>query len=217
MLQLCLVPLVSFLLGLKRATQAEISELNEAGTTNVANGLAQIFYSGYLKLILPGIMEVINLLENDIDGQAARDIIEDHKLFIVIPKDCNCASTFAEVDPNIKFVSEAQARVMSRAGTQRRVYKTSIYKVVSDHGTFYCLMEFATPLLSILDMQTDPRFTFTREDKDQQVALFYKRLREILDRDERCKGKYHLVLTSDAREDLADVIGKEVLKSRLSI
>ena len=78
-------------------------------------------------------------------------------------------------------------------------------------------MDFATPLLSILDMQTDPRFTFTREDKDQQVALFYKRLREILDRDERCKGKYHLVLTSDAREDLADVIGKEVLKSRLSI
>ena len=122
MLQLCLVPLVSFLLGLKRATQAEISELNEAGTTNVANGLAQIFYSGYLKLILPGIMEVINLLENDIDGQAARDIIEDHKLFIVIPKDYNCASTFAEVDPNIKFVSEAQARVTSRAGTQRRVY-----------------------------------------------------------------------------------------------
>ena len=190
--------------------------MNEAGTKNVANGLAWSFYFGYLKLILPGIMEVINLSDNEIEGCAARDLVEDHKLFIIIPKDCNCASSFSEVDPNIKFVTEAHERIISRAGNQRRVYKNSIYKVMSGHGTFYCLMEYATPLLSMLEMQSDIRCSFTREDKDQQVVLFYRRLKEILDNDERCRGRYHLVLTSNARTDLADVMGKEILKSRHS-
>ena len=215
LLQLCLVPIVSYLLGLRRATQAEVSEMNEAATKNVASGLAWSFYFGYLKLILPGIMEVINLSDNEVDGQAARDLIVDHKLFIVIPKDCNCASSFAEVDPNIQFVSEAHERIISRAGNQRRVYKNSIYKVRSaTHGTFYCLMEYATPLLSMFDMQNDARCSFTREDKDQQVVLFYRQLKEILDNDERCKGRYHLVLTSNARTDLADVMASEIVKSR---
>lgn len=217
LVQICLVPLISYLLGLKKATPAELSEINEAATKNVADGLARSFYYGYLKLILPSLLETINLSDNEVDGYAVRDHIVDHKLFIVMPKDCKCTTNFADVDPNIQFVTEAQQKILSRAGNQRRVYKNSIYKVNSlIHGEFYCLMEYATPLLSMDAMQADPRCSFTEEDRDQQVVLFYKLLKEILDKDEQCKGKYHLVLTSNARADLADVIGSEILKSRLS-
>ena len=217
LIQICLVPLISYLLGLKQATPAELSQINEAATKNVADGLARSFYYGYLKLILPSLLETINLSDNEVDGYAVRDHIVDHKLFIVMPKDCKCTTNFADVDPNIQFVTEAQQKILSRAGNQRRVYKNSIYKVNSlIHGEFYCLMEYATPLLSMYDMEADPRCSFTKEDRDQQVVLFYKLLKEILDKDEQCKGKYHLVLTSNARTDLADVMGNEILKSRHS-
>ena len=217
-MQLWLAPLISYLLGLKTANQAEVSEMNEIATKNVADGLAWSFYYGYLKLIVPSIMEVINLSENEVDGLPVRDHINHHKLFIVIPKDCNCASNFAEVDRNIEFVSETHERIISRAGNQRRVYKNSIYKVRSSaNETFYCLMEYATPLLSMFEMQNDARCSFTREDRDNQVVLFYRRLKEILEKDERCRGKYHLVLTSNARTDLADIMAKEIMKSRSAV
>ena len=212
-----LIPLISYLLGLKKTTPVEFSEMSEAAAKNVADGLALGFYFGFLRLILPHLMEILNLSDNEVDGYPARDLIVDHKLFIVIPKECNCASSFSVVDPNIQYVAEAHQKTISRAGTVRRAYKNSIYKVNSPtHGVFYCLMEYATPLMSMFEMHADSRCNFTSEDRDQQVGMFYRRLKEILDNDERCRGRYHLVLTSNSRESLADVIAKEILKSRLS-
>ena len=208
------VPLLSYLLFLRQASPIELSDMSGTSTKNIADGLAWSFYFGYLKLILPSIMEVINLSENEVDGMPIRDHIEDHKLFIVIPKDCNCAGNFASVDPNIQFVSETHEKIISRAGNRRRVYKNSIYKVTSSKNeTFYCMMEYATPLLIMLDMERDPMCFLTREERDRQAVMFYTKLKGILEGDKYCRGKYHLVLASNTT-DLSDKMAKEILASR---
>ena len=215
LLQIWLVPLLSYALGLRKATQVEVSAINEEETKNVAGGLAWSFYFGYLKMILPSIKETINLTDNEIDDMALRDHIIDHKVFIIIPKDCNCFQNLADFDQNIQFVSQTHEQRISRAGIQMRVYKNSIYKItLSTKQTFYCLMEFATPLLSMYEMEKEPRCGFTTADKESQVTLFYKQLKMILEGDEKCRGRYHLVLLSSAKDGLADVMAKEIMLSR---
>ena len=76
------VPLVSYLIGLRTPTAAEKSQLNEAESNNVADGLAYIYYFGYLKLILPRLDETINETDVLIDGVHFRDKIAANKLFI---------------------------------------------------------------------------------------------------------------------------------------
>lgn len=215
LIHMLLIPLVYHVLGFTEATQVEFSEMNESQSKNVADGLAWSYYFGYLKLVLPDLHDTINRTDQEIDGVALRDHIEDHKMFIVIPKDCYCYKSFSEVDGRIEFVSSTANLEISRAGVQRRVYKQSVYKVQPSNGeTFYCLMEYATPLLSLFDMATERRSGFTEADKEQQADMFYRRLKEILDGDMACVGKYHIVLTSNANRNLADIMAQEIKRSR---
>ena len=215
LIHMLLIPLIYHVLGFTEATQVEFSEMNESQSKNVADGLAWSYYFGYLKLVLPDLHDTINRTDQEIDGVALRDHIEDHKMFIVIPKDCYCYESFNKVDERIEFVSSTADLEISRAGVQRRVYKQSVYKVQSSNGeTFYCLMEYATPLLSMFDMVKERRSGFTDADKEQQADMFYRRLKEILDGDMACIGKYHIVLTSNANRNLADIMAKEIMKSR---
>ena len=188
------VPLVSYLIGLRTPTAAEKSQLNEAESNNVADGLAYIYYFGYLKLILPRLDETINETDVLIDGVHFRDKIAANKLFIVLPKNCYCYESFDRMDPRITCIDNTKPLHISRAGVARRVYKNTIYKISTTEKQFYCLMEYATPLQSLYDMydmlKYDKNPDIESRELDQQAVQFVRRLSEILERDRNCDGKY---------------------------
>jgi len=209
------VPLFSYVTGLRSSTGSEISEKIESESKNVADGLAWSYYFGYLKLILPHLEKNIAQTTKEVDGKELCDHIQDKKVFIVIPKDCYCYSSFTDVDKRIKFVDNTHPHEVDRAGVQRRVYKNSVYKIEASSGKVYhCLMEYATPLMSLYDMALHQNSGIDVSWKEEQVVLFFKKLKEILESEPECRGKYHIVLTSDARNNLADTMEREIMAAR---
>ena len=217
LINIFLAPLFSFILGLHTPSAVEVSEMNENESKNLADGLAWSYYFGYLKLILPQLAATINNTATEVGGVAVRDHMPT-KLFIIIPKNCYCYDNFADVDSRITFIDSSATLEINRAGVQRRVYKNSIYKIsLQANEVFYCLMEYATPLQSLYDMGTHVNGGLTAENRDEQVVLFYKKLKEILDGDKECRGKYHMILTSDAGNQLADTVAREIKSERISM
>ena len=218
-------PLVSFLLDLRSPTAAEKSQLNEAESNNVADGLAWSYYFGYLKLVLPKLDETINGTELQIDGSWFRDIVADNpkttRLFIVLPKNCYCYDSFDKVDKRIIRIDSTKPLEIDRAGVARRVYKNTIYKVSAQRQTFHCLMEYATPLQSLYDMYMllgkSDMPSFDKKQLDLQVVQFVKKLKNILEGDPLCRGKYCLVTIGDAHDKLADVIVDEIMSETVSL
>ena len=217
-------PLISFLLDLRSPTAAEKSQLNEAESNNVADGLAWSYYFGYLKLVLPKLNETINGTDLQIGGSHFRDIVAENpkttRLFIVLPKNCFCYDSFDKVDSRITRIENTKPLQIDRAGVSRRIYKNTIYKVSAQGQTFYCLMEYATPLQSLYDMydmlrKSDVPRSDTKQI-DQQVVQFVKKLKNILEGDPLCRDKYCLVTVGDAHNNLADVIVDEIMNQRIS-
>ena len=216
-----LTPLLSYVMDLRTPTEAEKSQMSEAESSNVADGLAWSYYFGYLKLILPHLDETINKTDLKIDGGHFRDKVAANKLYIVLPKNCYCYESFDKMDPRITMIDSTQPLHISRAGVARRVYKNTIYQIAVGERKFHCLMEYATPLQSMYDMyrmlknEKNPRME--SKTLDQQVVQFVKKLNEILEDDPECRGKYQLVTVADAHEDLADTIVREIMDPQISI
>lgn len=221
------------LLSVKPPTKVEISDLNESQNKHVSDGLAWSYYFGYLTLILPrwdGIFErargdgfEIENDEADEEGEKTdiRDLITDKRLFIFLPKDGYCYDSFEKVDKRIKFIQTMPDQKIARGGVQERIYKNSLYRITMEDGRkIYVMMEYATPLLSMYDMSMESRAAFSEENREEQVVEFYSKLKEILDHDKECKGKFKLVLTSrGATEDkpkLADMILEAISETEVS-
>lgn len=202
-------------------SRAELSQVNETENKHVADGLAWSYYFGYLKLLLPGFDGMIADAVKprfQIDGENIRNIISCTKLLIVIPKDCYCYDTFSDIDKRIQYKTSMPEIRKTRGGVQERVYKNTLYEVqVTPNGKpLYVMMEYATPVLSMYDMCKHTKANFTEEDLSSQVQEFCKKLKEILDNDPNCVGKYELVLTKAAHENLADIINDTVKSVTMS-
>ncbi len=181
----------------------------------MADGLAWSYYFGYLKIILPHLEENIRKTTQEVDGKKLCDYIQNKKVFIVIPRDCYCDSKFDNVDNRIKFIGNTHSHLADRAGVQSRVYKNSVYEIKpSSDKVYHCLMEYAPPLMSLHEMANRQNPGLDVSWKEEQVVLFFKKLKEILESDPECRGKYHIVLTSDARNDLAGTMEREILAAR---
>lgn len=203
-----LTPLASYITGLRSSTPSAIYDDNESEGKNLADGLAWSYYTGYLKLILPQIERTINLTTEN-------NLIQDRQVFIVIPKNCQCHSSFSEVDPHVEFFVKTFPLKINRGGIQKRVYENNVYRIKSSSGkVYYCIMEYATPLMCLYDMAKIENSGLDAKDKEKQVLLFVEKLRKILESDPDCSGKYHLVFLSDTHEHLADTMEREITSAR---
>ncbi|XP_066910404.1 stimulator of interferon genes protein 2-like [Clytia hemisphaerica] len=215
---------ITFILSLDvlHLSKAEISHLNETKNQHVADGLAWSYYFGYLKLILPRFPEMINLAHSEddtfkADGVDLRDQLSSEKLFIIIPKNCYTHAQLGQFDDRIcRDGFSTPEFKYTRAGVKERSYKNTAWRIdYPGEESLYVLMEYATPCLSMHDMMLHARSQFDEEDLEAQVKEFSIKLQSILDSDEKCKGRYHLILCGDIRhQKLGDLIKEAVQKER---
>lgn len=219
-LNIAIVPTFGYLVGIKSATEVEISDMKEKDNKNLADGLAWSYYFGYLKLVLPHIQKQV-----DKSNQELREKIYPLKLLILLPKDCYCYKSLSECDDRIQSHTNLPPLAINRAGVQKRQYHSTIYKISISKddnqsvnmnqyaGEYYCLVEYATPLLSLYDMSKHPKAGFSEEERLEQVQIFVNKLTEILDDDPECKGKFQLIplaSTGCIGNDLAIVIVRSI-------
>ncbi|XP_068708910.1 stimulator of interferon genes protein 2-like [Montipora foliosa] len=184
----------------------EVSQINERENKNVADGLAWSYYFGYLKLVLP-------VLEDQISkSDKYRFKITKKKLFILLPKSCYTYKTIDKADPRVISDGNLPASERNRGGILKRVYMHTVHRVEMPlpdgdvEEPYYIILEYATPLMTLYDMSRNAEAGLSREQRDKQVVLFTRKLKEILDSCEECKGKYELVPISGELGQIADVL-----------
>lgn len=210
-LNIGVVPLALYLIGLRELSPIEVSELNERENKNVADGLAWSYYYGYLKLVLPHLEEQINKSEQH------RYKIKVQKVFILLPKNCSFPANgrISEADDRIKTYGPLPELKITRGGIHDRSYKHTVHRIEmpkrggDEVEEYYCIVEYATPLMTLYDMSNNREAALTREEKEQQCMVFIRKLGEILDSDPKCRGKCELVTMSGevgTGRDIADIL-----------
>lgn len=201
--------------------KAEISHMNETENKHVADGLAWSYYFGYLKLMLPALDQMVSEAVQDngyaVENCDLRDKLAASKVFIVIPKNCYTYASFNDADKRIDFACSMPPQKKARGGVQERIYKNTVWKikVTENEEPLYVLMEYATPCLSMYDMQKSRKAHFTEDDLEAQVKEFSIKLQSILDDDPDCTDKFQIVLCGDIKDQrLADVINDAIRNER---
>ncbi|KAI3351990.1 hypothetical protein L3Q82_020812 [Scortum barcoo] len=199
-------------LGVLGPSEVEVSDICEGRKMNVAHGLAWSFYLGYLRLVLPH-------LENSITAFCATHRASGHwgrgsrKLLILIPLNANISHKLEDEDDNIKFYDNLPNNEIDRAGVRGRVYRHSVYRVLDEHGKDRdCVVEYATPLLTLYSMSQESSAGFGEPERRQQVLLFYRTLQDILEHSLECRNRYKLILLNDEHEDDPHFLSKAILR-----
>ncbi|XP_074613458.1 stimulator of interferon genes protein 2-like [Acropora palmata] len=202
------VSLLSFIVGCREPSIVEVSQINERENKNVADGLAWSYYFGYLKLVLPKLDEQIGKSED------YRYEVSRRKLYILLPKNCYTFETIDKADPRVTIAGNLEPYEMNRAGILKRVYRHTVHKIemLRPDGSvdkYHLVLEYATPLMSLYDMSVNTEAGLSREERDEQVVLFIRKLKEILDKCPECKNKYELVPIGDNNQ-IADVLVQKI-------
>ncbi|KAK1138233.1 stimulator of interferon genes protein isoform X1, partial [Acipenser oxyrinchus oxyrinchus] len=180
----------------------EISAICENRKMNVAHGLAWSFYIGYLKLVLPSKCVLFPSIYISLPSCLISDT---WKLHILMPLSCTIPDKLEDEDSNIEFLDNLPDIVIDRAGVRRRVYKHSLY------APHHCVLECATPLLSLYEMSKESSAEFSTEDRLEQAKLFYRTLKDILDNSRDCRNSYRFIMYDEAAED-PHFLSKVILK-----
>ncbi|XP_042349130.1 stimulator of interferon genes protein [Plectropomus leopardus] len=200
-------------LGLLGPSEVEVSDICEGRKMNVAHGLAWSFYLGYLRLVLPCLEASIATFR--ITHQASRTSWGrgSRKLLILIPLNANISHKLEEEDDHIHFIDNLPNTEIDRAGVRGRVYKHSVYSVLNEQGKAHeCVVEYATPLLTMYNMSQESSAGFGEPKRRQQVLLFYRTLQDILEHSLECRNRYKLILLNDEHEDDPHFLSKAILR-----
>ncbi|XP_041079619.1 stimulator of interferon genes protein isoform X2 [Polyodon spathula] len=194
-------------------TAVEISTICENRKMNVAHGLAWSFYIGYLKLVLPKLKDSIQIF-CDKNKNSILKCKDTWKLHILMPLSCTIPDKLEDEDSNIVFLENLPDIVIDRAGVRTRVYKHSLYAIYDDaKRPHHCVLEYATPLLSLYGMSNESLAEFSREDRLEQAKLFYRTLKDILDNSRDCRNSYRFIMYDDSQAaGDPHFLSKEILK-----
>ncbi|XP_076143694.1 stimulator of interferon genes protein isoform X2 [Alosa pseudoharengus] len=201
--------------GLLAPSAVEISEICESHRMNVAHGLAWSFYLGYLKLVLPSLEARVEQYNKQL-GHAAEGTLTGpwaSRLHILLPLNASVSARLEDDDPRVRFRESLPTVEMDRAGVRNRVYKNSVYSVVDANGQVYnCILESATPLMTMYQMSQESTAAFGLSERRQQVLLFYRTLQSILDSSLECRNRYRLILLDDAHAGEDHFLSTEILR-----
>ncbi|MFT7810013.1 stimulator of interferon genes protein [Arapaima gigas] len=201
--------------GVLGPVPAEVSQICEQRKTDVACGLAWSFYTGYLKLVLPRLGASIEEYHAQNRNRNILTHRDSWRIHILVPLSASVSDQLEDMDQRIQFYDNLPEMVIDRAGVRRRVYKHSVHAVYDDKGqAHYCVVEYATPLHTLHQMSHDSSVGFGVKERYQQVLLFYRTLKEILDNSPECRNRYQLILLDDDSDTDPDphFLSKELLK-----
>ncbi|KAM7418112.1 hypothetical protein PAMA_017652 [Pampus argenteus] len=209
----CLYALLKSL-GVLGPSEVEVSDICEGRKMNVAHGLAWSFYLGYLRLVLPRLEDSIatframHQASGPFWGRGSR------RLLILIPLNANISHKLEDEDDNINFYDNLPNNEIDRAGVRGRVYKHSVYRVLDEHGkqAHECVVEYATPLLTLYNMSQESSAGFGEAERRQQVLLFYRTLQDILEHSLECRNRFKLILLNDEEVDDPHFLSKAILR-----
>ncbi|XP_021415347.2 stimulator of interferon genes protein-like [Oncorhynchus mykiss] len=200
-------------LGVLGPSEVEVSEICEERKMNVAHGLAWSFHLGYLNLVLPRLEgSIAEFRASHTAGPF--ETRGSRKLLILLPLNANIAQKLEDEDTNIRFYDNLPNTEINRAGVRGRVYKHSVYSLLDENRqAHHCVVEYATPLLTLYKMSQESSAGFGERDRREQVLLFYRTLQDILDRSLECRNRYRLILLNDEHEDDPHFLSKAILKN----
>ncbi|XP_072292253.1 stimulator of interferon genes protein [Eucyclogobius newberryi] len=215
LLWLCAVFYATFRsLGLTAPSEVELSDICETRRMNVAHGLAWSFYLGYLRLVLPQLEDSISAFCASHQSSAPLWSRGSKRLFILIPVNANISHKLEDEDDRVQFYDSLPNSQLDRGGVRGRVYKHSVYRVFNHKGQAHdCVVEYATPLLTLHSMSQDSEAGFGEPQRRAQVLLFYRTLRDVLERSLECRNRYTLILLDDEHEDDVHYLSKSLLRS----
>lgn len=193
-------------LGVLGPAPVEISEICEAKKMNVAHGLAWSFYIGYLKFVLPDLEEKVR------EYSSRRERLSSPRLHILLPLNARVPNKPEEEDTNVLFHENLPELKLDRAGVRKRSYKNSVYKITHNNETFSCVLEYATPLLTLYQMSQESSAGFGERERKQQVLLFYRTLSQILDNSLECRNRYRLILLNDEHTGDPHYLSRELFQ-----
>ncbi|XP_071314316.1 stimulator of interferon genes protein [Trachinotus anak] len=200
-------------LGVLGPSEVEVSDICEGRKMNVAHGLAWSFYLGYLQLVLPSLEDSIASFHATHQASGPFWGRGSRKLLVLIPLNANISHKLEDEDDNIRFYDNLPNNEIDRAGVRGRVYKHSVYRVLDEHGMAHeCVVEYATPLLTLYNMSQQSSAGFGEPERRQQVLLFYRTLQDILDHSLECRNRYKLILLNDEHEDDPHFLSKAILR-----
>lgn len=188
---------IAHLLRLSDPTRSEMSRVMEEQKLNVGHGFAWSYYFGYLRLIIPGLQSRMESWKKDID--TTRKCVVVPKLYILIPKSCYCPPSITAADPQLKVAGVTPSFVANRAGNQRREYKNTVYCFESDKTDYYCLVEYATPILSLYEMSNSEEAGLSSFERLQQMRTFVATLQDIINSNPETKNNCSLLVYDDKK------------------
>ncbi|KAL2088621.1 hypothetical protein ACEWY4_015520 [Coilia grayii] len=202
--------------GVLAPSATEMSEISESQQMNVAHGLAWSFYLGYLKLVLPlleAAVEKYNVQRRGLSAEGALGGPWASRLHILLPLSASVCAHLEDDDPRVCFHDNLPPMEMDRAGVRKRVFKNSVYSIRDANGqAHYCILESATPLLTLHQMSEEGSAGFGVSERRQQVLLFYRTLRGILEASPDCRNHYRLILLDDTNASEPHFLSTEILK-----
>lgn len=201
-------------LGVLGPSEVEVSDICEGRKMNVAHGLAWSFYLGYLRLVLPRLEDSITTFRATHRASSPLWRRGSRKLLILVPLNANISHKLEDEDNNIHFYDNLPNNEIDRAGVRGRVYKHSVYRVLDEYGKAHeCVVEYATPLLTLYSMSQESSAGFGEPERKQQVLLFYRTLQDILEQSLECRNRYKLILLNDEYEDDPHFLSKTILRN----
>ncbi|XP_034454488.1 stimulator of interferon genes protein [Hippoglossus hippoglossus] len=200
-------------LGVLGPSEVEVSDICEGRKMNVAHGLAWSFYLGYLRLVLPRLENSIASFQSTHQYNGSSWGRGSKKLLILIPLNANISHKLEDEDDNISFHDNLPNSEIDRAGVRGRVYKHSVYRVVGEdmRKGRECVVEYATPLLTLYNMSQESSAGFGEPERRQQVLIFFRTLQNILEQSLECRNRYTLILLNDERKDDSHFLSKAIL------
>ncbi|XP_069387275.1 stimulator of interferon genes protein isoform X3 [Paralichthys olivaceus] len=182
-------------LGVLGPSEVEVSDICEGRKMNVAHGLAWSFYLGYLRLVLPRLETSIELFRSAHQFNGSSWGHGSKKLLILIPLNANISHKLEDEDNCITFYDNLPNNEIDRAGVRGRVYKHSVYRVAGEDGKDReCVVEYATPLLTLYNMSQESSAGFGEPERRHQVLIFFRTLQNILEQSLECRNRYTLIL-----------------------
>ncbi|XP_033100648.1 stimulator of interferon genes protein-like [Anneissia japonica] len=210
--------ITNYMFGFKTLSVVELSEIHESTNTNVAQGLAWSYFTGYLKIILPHLKDKIN------EDTRWKKELEDKNLpcivFAIVPLNCKIPAKLGDDEvkhEGITYVSNLPKLEIDRAGIKKRVYFNSVYQIQNSKGhTIHAICEYVTVVDTLFQMPwsdaIDPK---TREE---QCRLLVRILEELIDNDSDCRNRCKIVvLSGEDRPLLRDVLYDKIQEPKMDI
>eukprot|EP00794_Sanderia_malayensis_P007946 gene7946-8803_t len=177
-----LVILSSFLASLTGSSLSTITLalshclwLKRKKENSLAVGLAWSYYFGYLKIVLPNLVENINKSSSQVKDKLLR------QLFVLVPANCEVFDKVNDADRNIEFKENLCSIEQNTAGIHVRKYVNTLYQVDVNGEQFYAAIEYATPLRTLAYMSKYKETGLSRPEAQRQAYEFWQTTQDILE------------------------------------